>query len=114
MNQQQQPPGFVAATPTPTFVTTVFNDPSKDPDMGNYATLMAPFLIDPANANNNLTPAELRARVSGRANNLDPQAMCTSVDGTTRVYLCPRHLSNLWERQITHAGTPHMRSTVSC
>ena len=92
MNQQQQPPGFVAATPTPTFVTTVFNDPSKDPDMGNYATLMAPFLIDPANANNNLTPAELRARVSGRANNLDPQAMCTFVDGTTRVYLCPKTL----------------------
>ena len=92
MNQQQLPPGFVAATPTPTFVTTVFNDLSKDPDRGSYAALMAPFLIDPANANNNLTPGELRARVTGRANNLDPQAMCTFVNGVTRVYLCPKTL----------------------
>ena len=91
-NLQQQPPGFVAATPTPTFATTVFNDANKDPDAGNYANLMAPFLIDMANSNNNLTPAELRARVSGRSNNLDPQALCTLVGNSARVYLCPKTL----------------------
>lgn len=92
MALQPPPPGFVAATPTPTFATTVFNDANKDPDRGNYAHLMAPFLIDIANANNNLTPAEIRARVNSRTNNMDPQALCTFVGSAARVYLCPKTL----------------------
>ena len=55
MADPPKPPGFVAATPTPRFGTTVFNDANKDPDGGNSANLMAPLLIDTANTNNNLT-----------------------------------------------------------
>ena len=83
-------PGIVAATPPPTFVGNIFNDPSLDPDSGSYATLMAPFIHDTANANNNVTPNDLRALVNGRANNMDPQAVGILVEGTVRVLLCPK------------------------
>ena len=45
-------PGLVPATVPPTFATHVFNDPSKDVDSGNYALILAPFLIDPNNVGN--------------------------------------------------------------
>ena len=85
-------PGIAAATTPPTFVSTVFNDPNNDPDAGNYATLLAPFLYDTANANNNVNPPELRALVNGRANNMDAQAMGYLVDNVVRVILCPKSL----------------------
>ena len=89
MNNQ---PGIAAATTPPTFAATVFNDPSNDPDTGNYATLLAPFLYDTANANNNTNPPELRALVNGRANNMDAQAMGILVDNVMKVILCPKTL----------------------
>ena len=86
------PPGIAAATASATFVSTVFNDPGKDPDVGNYSTLLAPFLYDTANANNNINPVDLRALVNGRANNMDPQAMGVLVDNTVKVLVCPKAL----------------------
>ena len=53
-------PGLVPATAPPTFATHVYNDPGKDTDHGNYAALLAPFLIVPNNVGNSLTLEEIR------------------------------------------------------
>jgi hypothetical protein len=86
------PAGFVAAAPTPTFSNSVFNDPAKDPDVGNYAALLAPFLYDIHNNVANRAVADIRDLVNGRSSNMDPLAMIVLVDGSAKVYLCPKRL----------------------
>ena len=58
-------PGLVPATAPPTFASHVYNDPSKDMDRGNYAPLLAPFIIVQNNVGNSLTPEEIRSRING-------------------------------------------------
>ena len=60
-----QLPGILAIVPLPTpivsFRTHVFGDQSKDPELGQYANLLSPFLIDINNARNNSCPAIIRS-----------------------------------------------------
>ena len=58
-------PGLAPVTATLTFAIHIFKDLSKDVDQGNYALLLTPFLIDPNNIGNSLTPEELRNRING-------------------------------------------------
>ena len=88
-------PGLAPATTPPTFATHVFNDPSKDTDRGSYAAILAPFLIDPNNVGNSLTPEEIRSRINGRSTAMDPLALGLLVEGQVRVYLCPQRLDQL-------------------
>ena len=74
-------PGLVPATATPTFATHVYNDPTKDADNRNYSQVLAPFIIDPNNASNSLTPEEIRNRFNGRSTALDPLALGILMDG---------------------------------
>ena len=67
--------GLVPATAAPTFTTHVYNDPTKDADNGNYSEVLAPFIIDPNNVDNSLTPQEIRNRINGRSTALDPLAL---------------------------------------
>ena len=85
-------PGLAPATATPSFATHVYNDPSKDVDRGNYALLLAPFLIDPNNVGNSLTPEEIRNRINGRSTSMDPLALGVFVAGKVKIYLCPQRL----------------------
>ena len=105
MNNQ---PGIAAATIPPTFTATIFNDPSNDPDTGNYVTLLAPFFYDTANANNNLNLPELRALVNGRANNMDAQAMGILVeDDPTLEFMGPYGNGNAGTETSNRARTTH-------
>ena len=62
-------PGFLAIMPAPTpiviFITHVFGDQSKDPDIGQYTNLLSLFLIDINNAGNNLCPDIIRSGAHG-------------------------------------------------
>ena len=86
-------PGLVPATEPPTFASHVYNGPSKDTDSGNYAPLLAPFIIDPNNVGNSLTPEEIRNRINGRSTAMDPLALGILADGKIQVYLCPQRLN---------------------
>ena len=50
-----QPPAPLVPAPLPnvSFCSHVFNDPSKDPEAGQYANLLNPFLLDISNPANN-------------------------------------------------------------
>ena len=85
-------PGLVPATAPPTFASHVYNDPSKDTDHGNYAPLLAPFIIDPNNVGNSLTPKEIQNCINGRSTAMDPLGLGILVEGKIKVYLCPQQL----------------------
>ena len=80
------------ATAAPTFATHVYNDLTKDAENDNYSQVLAPFIIDPNNVGNSLTPEEIRNRINGRSTALDPLALGILVDGRIRAYLCPQRL----------------------
>ena len=82
-------PGLAPATTPPTFATHIHNDPAKDADQGNYAALLAPFLID---VGNSLTPEEILNRINRRSTAMDPLVFGILVGGKVQVYLCPQHL----------------------
>ena len=84
--------GLAPATATPSFAMHVYNDPNKDADQGSYSQVLAPFIINPNNVGNSLTPKEIRSRISGRSTTMDPLALGIFVDGRVQVYLCPQRL----------------------
>ena len=85
-------PGLAPATAPPTFATHVYNDPANDTDQGNYAALLAPFIIDPNCVGNSLTPEEIRNQINGRLTAMDPLALGILAEGKVQVYLCPQRL----------------------
>ena len=85
-------PGLAPATAPPTFATHVYNDPFKDTDQGNYAALLAQFIIDPNNVGNRLTPEEIRNQINRRSTAMDPLALGILAEGKVQVYLCPQRL----------------------
>ena len=121
-------PGLMPATATPSFATHVYNDPTKDADNGNYAQVLAPFVIDPNNVGNSLAPDEIRNRINGRSTAMDPLALGILSEGRIRVYLCPQRLDqplgqpnhNRWNRFYAFDGdllgntsySVHVRDTI--
>ena len=89
-------PGVLDIMPAPTpivsFITHVFGDQSKDPELGQYANLLSPFLINLNNAGNNLCPAIIRSQITEKRANLDPLALAIFHNGVAKVYLCPQNL----------------------
>ena len=109
------PPLPQPLVPTPTapvsFRTHVFNDPQKDPEQGVYQNLLNAFLIDTANAANNVPPATLRNQIAAKSAALDPLALATLHDGKIKVYLsAPNASTNPWDNPHTIGTT---RSTHS-
>ena len=68
-------PGLAPATVMPTFATRVYNDPAKDADRLNYAQILAPFIIDPNNVGNSITPKEIRNHINGGSTAMDSLAL---------------------------------------
>ena len=85
-------PGLAPATAAPTFATHVYNDPTKDADNGNYSQVLAPFIINPNNIGNSLTPEEIRNCINGRSTAIDPLALGILGNGRVQAYLCPQRL----------------------
>ena len=81
-----------APTPTVSFKTHVFGYQSKDPELGQYANLLSPFLIDVINAGNNLGPAIIRSQIAAKEEILDPLGLEILRNGVAKVYLCPQKL----------------------
>ena len=67
----QSPPGGLLPTPMPivTFCTHVFSNLANDPEAGNYANLLNPFLIDILNTGNNTAPATLQNKIVAKGAN---------------------------------------------
>ena len=74
-------PGLAPATAMPTFATHVYSDPAKDADRGNYSQILVPFIIDPNNVGNSLTPEEIRNRINKCSAAMDPLALGILMDG---------------------------------
>ena len=91
-----QLPGVQAIVPAPmlivSFRTHVFGDHSKDPNLGHYANLLRPLLIDVNNAGNNLGPYILGFHITAEGANLDPLSVAILHDGVAKVYMCPQNL----------------------
>ena len=91
-----QIPGVLAIMPAPTPIVSLrthfFCNKSKDPELGQYANLLSPFLINLNNAGNNLCPAIIRSQITEKRANLDPLALAIFHNGVAKVYLCPQNL----------------------
>ena len=77
------------------FCTHVFSHAANDPENGDYANLLNPFLIDVNNGGNNAAPATLQNQIAAKGANLDPLALVILHKGVTKLYLCPQHLDQL-------------------
>ena len=85
-----------APTPIASFRTHVLGNQTKDPELGQYANLLSPFLIDVNNTDNNLGPAFLRSQIVEKGGNLDPLALAILHDGVDKVYISPQPRSASW------------------
>ena len=78
-----------APTPIVSFRTDVFGDQSKDPELGQDANLLSPFLLYVHKSGNNLGPAILRSQISEKGANLYFLYPAILHDRVAKVYLRP-------------------------
>ncbi len=78
----------------PSSLATLFQDPTIDPTMGNYASLLLPFEHNLGNAANNASTEVIKNGVvqSGAQHRLI--AATIVISGCSRSYLCPFHWDN--------------------
>ena len=64
-----------APAPMVSFRSHVFDNPNKDPKLGQYANLLNPFLLVVDNPTNNIQPTALHAQIAAKGASLDPLAL---------------------------------------
>ena len=57
--------------------------------------LLTPFIINPNNIGNSLTPKEFRSRINGQSMSMDSLTLDVLVEGKVKIYLCPQGLDQL-------------------